>query len=534
MTLDTAPGTRRPGGTGGPGRPGGTGGTGGTGRTVPPYDPAELRRSTPRAALSRALAVPLVLGMVAVLPGAVATQPGPGVRDTAFWLQLTLCCYAGARLSSMVLTARRRLIQGSFWLFTYIAMGVAPLAQTVLDRTPTPVVGPRSDTVLAVALVLCGVVAFDVGALLARHRPAPRRRRARGPASVHRPRLYALVLFSYAASALMVVQLGGVGVFFSSREEIGASVGAATGAAAADAAASQAGSAFLRGFGTVPVLLSLLFLTRWLVTSRTARRRPLVIGLWTVTLGVNVIVNNPVSNPRYWFLTVLFALLFTAFPRSPVMYRGALALGAVVALVVFPYADRFRYAEDAARPETESVLEPLTLKDYDQIGMFANTISYADAGEGHTYGRQAAGTVLFFVPRSVWTGKPEDTGVRVGQWMGMRNTNLSAPLWAELWLDFGPLGMTGGFLAAGYVASRADRRYVRHTAAGTGYAPGAVAAIVTPLVAGYGFILLRGPLLQAMGRIGIAVVCLTLVTTFRTEERAGPGRRGNAARKLLR
>ncbi|AXK37649.1 hypothetical protein DVA86_25875 [Streptomyces armeniacus] len=458
--------------------------------------------------------------MVAVLPGAVATQPGPGARDTAFWLQLTLCCYAGARLCSMVLTARRRLIQGSFWLFVYIAMGVAPLAQTVLDRTPTPVVGPRSDTVLAVALVLCGVVAFDVGALLARHRPAPRRPRNRGPASVHRPRLYALVLFSYAASALMIVQLGGVGVFFSSRQEIGESVSAATGAAAG-AAASQAGSAFLRGFGTVPVLLALLFLTRWLVTSRVARRKPLVLAMWAATLGVNVIVNNPVSNPRYWFLTVLFALLFTAFPRSPVMYRGALALGAVIALVVFPFADRFRYAEDAAnQPETDSVLVPLTLKDYDQIGMFANTISFAGAGDGHTYGRQSAGTALFFVPRSVWTGKPEDTGVRVGEWMGMKNTNLSAPLWAELWLDFGPLGMSGGFLAAGYLASRADRRYVRHTAENTGPAAiGSIPAIVTPLVAGYAFILLRGPLLQAMGRIGIAVVCLAAVTTFRENPR---------------
>lgn len=496
--------------------------TPGTRRTVPPYDPAGLRHSTPRAALSRALTVPLVVGLVAVLPGAVATQPGPGVRDTAFWLQLTLCCYAGARLCSMVLTARRRLIQGSFWLFVYIAMGVAPLAQTVLDRTPTPVVGPRSDTVLALALVICGIVAFDVGALLARHRPALRSRgpHARGAASVHRARLYALVLFSYAASALMIVRLGGVGVFFSSREEVGESVNAATGAEAG-AAASQAGSAFLRGFGTVPVLLALLFLTRWLVTSRVARRKPLVLAVWAGTLGVNAIVNNPVSNPRYWFLTVLFALLFTAFPRSPVMYRSALALGAVIALVLFPYADRFRYEQDAAgQPESDSVLVPLTLKDYDQIGMFANTISFAGDGEGHTYGRQTTGTALFFVPRSVWTGKPEDTGVRVGEWMGMKNTNLSAPLWAELWLDFGPLGMTGGFLAAGYLASRADRRYVRHTVQEGGAdvtAAGSVnmPAIAIPLVAGYSFILLRGPLLQAMGRIGIAVVCLALVTTFR-------------------
>ncbi|MCF6521865.1 hypothetical protein [Streptomyces sp. JJ36] len=491
-------------------RPGSRGRAEGPGVAQPP-DPA-----APRLALSRALSVPFVLAMVAVLPGWVATQPGPGARDAVFWLQLTLCCYAGARLSAMVLTARRRLIQGSFWLFVYIAMGIAPLAQAVLDRVPTPVVGPRSDTVLATALVLLGVVAFDVGALLARHRPAPRGRSR--TATVHRTRLYVLIAFAFAASALMVVQLGGLGVFFSSRQEISASVADATGTTGAGAAASQAGSAFLRGFGTVPALIALLFTTRWLVTSRVARRRPLVLALWTGLLALNAVVNNPVSNPRYWFLTVLFALLFTAFPRSPVMYRNALALGAVIALVVFPFADRFRYAEDGGPDhQTESVLVPLTLKDYDQIGMFANTVSFAEAGEGHTYGRQLSGTLLFFVPRSVWDGKPEDSGVRVGKWMGMRNTNLSSPLWAELWLDFGPLGMAAGLAGAGYLAARADRRYVRRTVDDTG--PGNVLAVVVPMVAGYSFILLRGPLLQATGRIAIAALCLALVTTFRPDPR---------------
>ncbi|WP_247597769.1 hypothetical protein [Streptomyces sp. RKND-216] len=480
--------------------------------------PAAAPDAGPRAALSRALAVPFALGLVAVLPGWVATQPGPGAHDEAFWLQLTVCVYAGARLTAMVLSSRRRLVQGSFWLFVYIAMGIAPLAQTVLDRVPTPVVGPRSDTVLAIALVLVGVVAFDVGALLARHRPSVRRVVPRVAASVHRPRLYAFVVFSWAASALMVVRLGGLGVFFSSRQEISESVAGALGPAAGAAAVSQAGSAFLRGFGTVPALLALLLLTRWLVTSRTARRRPLVPLLWVVTLGVNAVVNNPISNPRYWFLTVLFALLFTAFPRSPVMYRSALALGAVVALVVFPFADRFRYADDSGPArETESVLMPLTLKDYDQVGMIANTVSFADAGTGHTYGRQFSGTLLFFVPRSVWSGKPADSGVRVGEWMGMNNTNLSSPLWAELWLDFGPFGMALGFVGVGYAASRADRRYVSQTLDDP--RPGHVMAVVIPLVAGYGFILLRGPLLQASGRVAIAVLCLALVTTFRPDPR---------------
>ncbi|WP_406347650.1 hypothetical protein OHA44_04595 [Streptomyces sp. NBC_00144] len=470
---------------------------------------------SPRTLLSRALSVPLALGLSLVLPLLVAVQPGDGVHDAAYWLQLTLTVYAGARLSGMVLTSHRKLLQGAFWLFVYMAMGVAPLAQAVLGKVPTPVVGPRSDVTEAVALVLIGCAAFDVGALLARHRPGGKGRGETRPALVHRRRLYLLVVVAFVCSGALVVKLGGPAVFFSSRQEIIAGIEEA-GISQAD---SQAGQALLRGFGTVPALFALLAYTRWLVTSRRARRSPAVIGVWFALAALNTVVNNPISNPRYWFLTVLLALLFTLFPVSAAMYRSALSLGVVVALVIFPFADRFRYDEQNYHPvETTSVLEPLALKDYDQIGMFANTITFERSGVGHLYGKQLAGSILFAVPRSVWPGKPHDTGVMVGEWMDAVNTNLSSPIWAELWIDFGPVGMTLGLLAMGYAAARVDRRYARRAIRRT--PPGSLISLVVPLVAGYSFILLRGPLLQASGRVAIAVICIAMVTTYRQDRGA--------------
>ena len=78
-----------------------------------------------RAVLSRPLSVPLIATVVVALPLAVAAQPGPGLRDTTYWLQLVVACYAGVRLCAMVLSGRRRLVQGAFWLFGYLAMGIA-------------------------------------------------------------------------------------------------------------------------------------------------------------------------------------------------------------------------------------------------------------------------------------------------------------------------------------------------------------------------------------------------------------------------
>ncbi|WP_406417193.1 hypothetical protein [Streptomyces sp. NBC_00842] len=471
---------------------------------------------SPRTLLSRALSVPLVLGFSAFLPLLVLVQPGTGLRDSALWMQLVLTMYAGTRLSAMILTSRRKLLAGSFWLFVYMAMGVAPLAQAVLGRTPTPVVGARTDLTEAVSLVLIGCVAFDIGSLLARQRPGRERDDRLRPALVHRRRLYLLALVAFAGSALLVVKLGGPAVFFTSRQEITSSVEEA-GLSQAD---SQAGQAIVRGFGTVPALIAWLVYTRWLVTSRRARRSMVIITVWLALAALNAVVNNPISNPRFWFLTVLFSLLFTAFPVSATLYRIALSLGVVMALIVFPFADRFRYDDANYRPfQTTSPLEPLALKDYDQVGMFANTITYVQSKRGHTYGRQLAGSVLFAVPRSLWPGKPMDTGVVIGQWMGAANTNLSSPVWAELWIDFGPVGMTAGFVALGYAAARVDYRYARRAVRRA--PPGSLIALTVPLVAGYSFILLRGPLLQASGRVAIAACCIALITTFRQDRATG-------------
>lgn len=476
-------------------------------RVEPPAKPMSW------AMLSRAMAVPLILGLVCFLPALIAAQPGSGTRDTGYWLQLVLTCYSGARLATMILSTRRRLLQGVFWMFVYIAMGVAPFAQAVIGQTPTPLVGPRSDLVTAIALVLVGCAAFDLGALLASRRPLRRRTTARGSgagATAHPVRLRLLVLLAFAASGYYVLKLGGPAVFFSSRQEISASV-AESGVVSGG---SNVGSAFLKGFGTVPALLALLFFTRRLVTSRRARRAPSTVLVWFTLLIVNLVVNNPISNARYWFLTVLVSFLFTAFPSSAAMYRSVLATGVIGALVLFPYADRFRYDDSGYRPvQSSSVFEPLATKDYDQTVMFANTISWVDT-RGHTYGRQLAGSAFFFVPRAAWSGKPEDTGVRVGQWMGMNMTNLSAPLWTELWVDFGPPGMIGGFALIGYAAARTDRRYARAVSR-DGPGPGSVLAIAAPLIAGYTFILLRGPLLQAAGKLAVAALCLALVTSLR-------------------
>lgn len=475
---------------------------------------------------------PLIVLLAAFVPVLVALQRGTGQQDTAFALQLVLVAYAGARLGWVVVSGRPTILRGAFWLFVYTAMGVASLAQLVLGQFPTPVAGNRAHLVNAIVVVLLGCAAFDVGCWVGDRRRAATLETGgldvSGAAQVAgsgdgadvrvaaHPRLFLLAGFALLASAFLVLRLGGVAMFFDSRQAISASIGE-SGLASAD---SQVGSALIRGFGTVPVLVMLLVFTRWLLISREARRSPLVLGTTVALVLANAVVNNPVSNPRYWALTVLLSWVFVVVRSSARAFRAVLVGGVVGALVLFPYADRFRYDEAGTRQlESGSVMETLALKDFDQLAMTANAVAFTRVGEGHTDGAQLLGSALFFVPRQIWPDKAADTGLVLGEWLGTTNTNLSAPLWAELWIDLGHAGVVLGFLGLGLLAARWDRRYEEGLAAGLG--PHSALMVVVPVVAGYSFILLRGSLLQATGRIAILAIMATLLVV---------GRRGDAGR----
>jgi hypothetical protein len=190
--------------------------------------------------------------------------------------------------------------------------------------------------------------------------------------------------------------------------------------------------------------------------------------------------------------------------------------------VLFPFADRFRYINGSSSSSDlagRSIVETLAVKDYDQMSMVVNTVTFVREGAGHTLGRQAAGALLFWVPRSSWETKPIDTGTEVALYIGTVNTNLSEPLWAELWIDFGIVGMVLGFLLLGYLLRRGDRWYAG--AVDRGRRVTTVGMIAIPVIAGYEAILLRGSLLQAMGRLGVMVLCFVVLSAW-TRRRGVP------------
>lgn len=80
--------------------------------------------------------------------------------------------------------------------------------------------------------------------------------------------------------------------------------------------------------------------------------------------------------------------------------------------------------------------------------------------EGLQYGRQLLGTVLFFFPRELWMDKPVASGQLLGEYLifnhGLWFSNISSPLPAEAYLDFGVVGVALFAIALAIYAQRID------------------------------------------------------------------------------
>ncbi|QDC15941.1 hypothetical protein [Rhodococcus ruber] len=416
-------------------------------------------------------------------------------------IALGFVAYSGTRMAWLSTLREVRPIESVLHLFVYTTLGIVPLCQSITERTSYLIAPQYLQSASLIAGI--GVIAFDIGAVLAVRSSVQQRFSTNRfiDLRVDRACLVALSVFATGATTAYIVSVGGVSTFFGSRQE--RRIGVETSLGGGD---SQAAVGAISALGTAPILVAFAC---WIVAA-SPRVDFAPSRFWLlVTLALNAIVNNPISNSRYWTLTVLFAVICAYAALRPFAFRIIVISGVIASITIFPFSDIFRYDESGlVKREGSNIAEVLATKDYDQLTMTANGIWMVD-GIGHTLGRQLAGSLLFWVPRSLWPEKPQDTGVAIGEAMAVPNTNLSSPLWLEAWIDFGLLGVAIVLCGAGLIARGLDYSYDLHRHCRPYYL--SCTTVLVPLVAGYTFILLRGPLLQSMGRFAVILGCVAFL-----------------------
>lgn len=462
--------------------------------------PGSGTRGGTRPGMRTALALVAFLLFAVVFPLMIHGAGTVYFSDTDFAIRYSVALYASVKLALLLLQSELRPTAGVFWIFVYTGMGLAPLAQLSTGRS-TALAVQVDDVALTTAslLILLGCVCFDVAYNL------KLRKRSREPQLRFRTlrSMDVLRVFSVAAvvaGLVYIVQAGGLSVFFLSRQEAGHALDEI------NPESGHALRAIISSAGSVGCLTALIFyLHVWRTRDRTLAA---VDGLLLAALVVmNVVVNNPISNSRYWTLAVIFGLLLPLIRGRKGLFNTAVVGGVIASIVIFPLSDITRRAGGQGTAlNLDSVWVVIATKDYDQFTMFANTLAYTDSS-GFSWGMQALGPLLFWVPRVIWANKPLDTGVEVGQWMNSVNLNLSAPLWAEAWINFGFIGLVLVFASLGLLARRLDLGFKPEI-----LSKGSVGYLGISIFAGYLFILLRGSLLQSMGRLMILVLSVLILT----------------------
>lgn len=193
-------------------------------------------------------------------------------------------------------------------------------------------------------------------------------------------------------------------------------------------------------------------------------RRSLIIAC---ALIVFVLMSKNIALDRRNALGPIYlALFFMTLWRWRISSRAVFALVGGGLIFVFPvisifinnpissWADMFNM-ERVGR----EISGHFTDMHYDSWASVVAGIQYVET-EGFQIGRQLLGSLLFFVPRSIWLDKPSSTGETLGEYLvvhsGLWFTNISAPLPLEGYVDFGVVGVIVYAIGIAFYAQRLD------------------------------------------------------------------------------
>lgn len=243
-----------------------------------------------------------------------------------------------------------------------------------------------------------------------------------------------------------------------------------------------------------------------------------IMFIFVLALAVNAIINYPLGQARFWFFGMLICLLWIVMPLSSVKLRIGFLLGiTLMQFTLFPWYSQITRETGLFGFALEDIRAYMTHGDFDSVQTITNSLIYI-RDRGFEYGRNLLSVLLFFVPRSVWN-KAEPLGAASSEHMGYEFTNLSAPIYGELFADFGLFSLLTGMLLLGYWLKILDAHYHQMTRENR-YGAG---VLLTSVLAGYLIILLRGSLLAVISNIA-TLFGLLVVSTWLASASSSPVR----------
>ncbi|TCW00211.1 O-antigen polymerase [Biostraticola tofi] len=193
----------------------------------------------------------------------------------------------------------------------------------------------------------------------------------------------------------------------------------------------------------------------WINRDKNRKFGTIALVVFFIVISINFIINNPLSSPRFHFLSmaiVIATIIGKMISRKS--YLALFVLSPTLLYVLFPLTKHL--GEDSGKYRTYELAQYIVQGvDFDSFQQLVNILRYVN-DVGYSWGMNFLGGVSFFVPRSLWTDKPTNLGVLSAEHMGYVYTNLSAPLVGEFYYTADLVGVIIGGFVTGLLAGKAD------------------------------------------------------------------------------
>jgi oligosaccharide repeat unit polymerase len=229
---------------------------------------------------------------------------------------------------------------------------------------------------------------------------------------------------------------------------------------------------------------------------------PCLITLWPGSVARSIL-----------FGTLLFGSMMFVNYAKPSRRLALSLLYLFGALVAMPLVDSLtRYGASISELSMSGALGAFFhTGDFDGLQSMNNAMLYVQIN-GYEQGRQVLSALFFFVPRGIWSGKAEPTGTVAAELAGYNFTNVSMPLPAEFYVDFGLAGVVVGGFVVGALLSWIDRYIDAHW---SGDLKGRLVAGAT---VGYAIAIYRGTLIGVIAPTATLAVLIIIVNRWGLRE----------------
>ncbi len=378
-----------------------------------------------------------------------------------------------------------------FYIFIYVFLGVQPMLSIYANDFPHGNQIMTSNlTFYTISLILIGILFFEIGYSInirfsldriIKNRPTPNFLK-----KSKRLILIIIILFFIA------IKVYGPYIFLGIRDG-GLDLGNFEGKQR-----SQIEDLLvIYGLRTIAALLLFFSIIKY-NKSKDHKFKTSLKRLLLIIIFINLIISNPLNAPRLWSGSILLTALFLFLPwNKKTSFANWSFFGCLILLLLFSGTDPRRIIGKQlimnneitltnTITELKSSIEAISIDaNFDTFQVISMTIMYTEKN-GFSIGNQLLLPALFWIPRSIWSNKPIGTPDLVASSFDLPNLNISAPLWAEGYINFGILGVVIFFLILGIFSRKSDE-IIQY---GNRY----FSLIVSTFFASNLFILLRGDL----------------------------------------